>query len=112
MRCDEEGWGGGRDRGIRRILRRGTTRAKDTYIPVLLQNANSFVIILIYAPVSRRATRADDASSCRRPAAGERRAARGCDFVYTLLGFRARNILLPRAFPADCKRLLYTPDRL
>lgn len=64
------------------------------HVPVLLRNANSFVIILIYAPVSRRATH-----QRRRPTGG----GGGGGFVYTLLAF-APEI---SCFPADCRRLRY-----
>lgn len=63
---------------------------------MLLRNANSFVIILIYAPVSRRATH-----QRRRPTGG----GGGGGFVYTLLAF-APEI---SCFPADCRRLRSTP---
>jgi len=69
-------------------------RHDEGHVPVLLRNANSFVIILIYAPVSRRATH-----QRRRPTGG----GGGGGFVYTLLAF-APEI---SCFPADCRRLRY-----
>jgi len=52
------------------------------HVPVLLRNANSFVIILIYAPVSRRATHRRRRSTSDGDSGGD-----GGDFVYTLLAF-------------------------
>lgn len=70
---------------------RTPARHDEGHVPVLLRNANSFVIILIYAPVSRRATqRRRRPTGGRGDGSGDGGAAAvtgGGGFVYTLLAF-------------------------